>query len=273
MEEKGKGKALMSQLLGVMKNQFNRGEGDSDKNSSATDSHDDSEAGRRSLRSQNPKSGDEASDSPELKRSTRRSNQKGSGGSILQSAIARKEKSYSVSTPPSTSASSASKSVRLAIAKKKPMSLPAKTPPPLTPTSLLKKKVPKAAESVSSTTSEISTASLPKEEVLMESEDSESIISVKTEEEIAPPIKPDPVVPSSAEKKRRLVEGGPQDGNIQIIEYQGQYFYKLVNFQLQPILKKMLASVWEKQLGMEIAGIPHLKEEPHPKPSLDQTPT
>jgi hypothetical protein len=216
MEEKGKGKALMSQLLGAMKNQFNRGDGDSDKNSSATDSHDDSEAGRRSLRSQqNPKSGDEASDSPELKRSTRRSNQKGSGGSILQSAIARKEKSYSVSTPPSTSASSASKNAKLALAKKKPpVPVPAKTPPLSSPPSLLRKKVPKAAESVSSTTSEISTASLVKEEVLMESEDNESIISAKTEEEVAPLGKPDPVLPPSAEKKRRLVDGGPQDGEL-----------------------------------------------------------
>lgn len=241
MEEKGKGKALMSQLLGVMKNQFNRGDGDSDKNSSATDSHDDSEAGRRSLRSQQaPNTGDEATDSPELKRSTRRSNQKGSGGSILQSAIARKEKSYSVSTPPSSSASSASKSAKLALAKKKPVPVPAKTPPLSSPSTALKKKVPKTAESVSSTTSEISIASLVKEEV-MESEDSESIISAKTEEEIAPPSKPEvAVVLPSAEKKRRLVEGTAQDGEL--FDGLSKKIIKWCNFQWQPLRKTMLAN-------------------------------
>ncbi|XP_059482836.1 histone-lysine N-methyltransferase EHMT2 isoform X2 [Neocloeon triangulifer] len=213
MEEKGgKGKALMSQLLGAMKNQFNRaGEAES-----AEGLEDSDPAGRRSLRSQS-KSGDEAAESTELKRSTRRSNQKGSGGSILQSAIARKEKSF-LSTPPSSSSGSTSgtskSNVRPTqqVLKKKTPTVPVKSPPPALSPSMPKKKA-RVAESVSSAASDISSASLDKvKEEQIESEDNESVSSVKNEEDI-PTAKQSipPGTPSSLDNKRRIEEDESQE--------------------------------------------------------------
>ncbi|CAB3372667.1 Hypothetical predicted protein [Cloeon dipterum] len=184
----------MNQLLGVMKNQFNRGEGETEKGSAQPEGPEDSEAGRRSLRSQS-KSGDEAAESTELKRSTRRSLQKGSGGSILQSAIARKEKSFCVTSPPSSAVSNSSKNSRPSPALKKKSLNPVKSPPPSTITIIPAKKKARVKEEQ------------------IESEDNESVSSMKIDEEI-PVTHVKSLSPSvtPVEKRRRLtVEGEPQE--------------------------------------------------------------
>lgn len=231
---------LINQILGVMKNEFNKGQkqqsetpeeeeipSTSSKLPTKTipvDNTEDSQdsPAKRALRS-HYKSPDDKSDAPpegltvaaEVKRSARRS--KGPGESVLQSAIARKEKSFC------TSPSNSNRKLRPPSAKKKVLK---PGPPPKKPVAVStgrKRGRPPNSERGETPVLLSAEINAPVQMLIKEepkdTEDSESVASARTEEEVATPVskvgtsQPPRVLESPSSRKRRQI-AEEKDGNF-----------------------------------------------------------